>query len=138
VSSTSASSAIGTSATSVLTLSGCVLRAGRAYSIENVGGVFGDADGRYADFALFKTSTAGTQIGAYYRTRAGGPGAQMNCYGKIYMRRSAGTDLTMNLVLSIVANAGTVTHDAAANRPRALVVTDVGPQASWSFAFDVT
>jgi hypothetical protein len=138
VSSTSASSAIGTTATAVLTLSGCVLRAGRAYSIENIGGVFGDATGRLADFSLWKTSTAGTQIGAYYRSYAGGGGLQTTCYGKIYMRRSAASDITFNLVLAMASNTGTVTHDAFTNRPRALVVTDVGPQTAWSFAFDVT
>lgn len=135
-SSTSASSAIATSATAVLTLSGCVLRAGRAYSIENIGGTFGSTTNT-ADFSLWKTSTAGTQIGAFYRTQTFG-GPQMNCYGKIYMRRSAATDLTLNLVLAVTASTGTVVHDAFANRPRALVVTDVGPQTAWSFAFDVT
>lgn len=138
VSSTSQSSAIGTTVTAVLTLSGCVLRAGRAYSVENIGGVFGDATGRLADFSLWKTSTATTQIGAFYRSYAGIGGNQTTCYGKIYMRRSAATDLTFNLVLAVAANTGTVTHDAFTNRPRALVVTDVGPQASWPFAFDVT
>lgn len=136
-SSTSASSAIGTTTTAVLTLTGCVLRAGRAYSAENVGGVFSDAAGRFADFSLWKTSTAGTQIGAFYRTRCEGA-PQMNCYGKIYLRRTAVTDLTIDLVLAVNASAGTVTHDAFTNRPRCLVVTDVGPSDAWPFAFDVT
>lgn len=139
-SSFTASASIGTSATAVLTLTSCILGAGRAYSVENIGGVLADVEGRYADFALFKTSTAGTQIGAFYRTRSGGPGQQTNCYGKVYIRNSTAANLTFDLVLSMVANAGTVVHDASSinNRPRALVVSDVGPATGWSFAFAVT
>lgn len=133
------SSAIGTTITAVLTIASCVFRAGRAYSVENVGGVFADTTGRYADFALFKTSTAGTQLAAFYRTPAvGANGTQTNCYGKVYLRRTAATDLTITLVLTMVANAGTVVHDAAATRPRSLVVTDIGPAANWPMGFDVT
>lgn len=140
VSSFSQSSAVGTTTTAVLTLTGCVLTAGRAYSVENIGGVFSDAAGRFADFSLFKTSTAGTQIGAMYRTRCEGA-PQMNCYGKVYLRNSGASNLTFDLVLAVTASAGTVTHDASntvGNRPRALVVTDVGPASNWSFAFAVT
>ena len=138
VASTSASSAIGTSATAVLTLTNCVFSAGRAYSIECIGGAYGDVDGRFADISLFKTSTAGTQYGAFYRTRCGINVKQTNCYGKIYVRRSAGTDLTTDIVLSFASDAGTVVHDAFSNRPRALVVRDVGTAAAYSWAFDVT
>lgn len=137
VSSASASAAIGTTNTAVLTLTSCVFRAGRAYMVENIGGVLSDAAGRFADFSLFKTSTAGTQWGAFYRTTCQGA-FQVNGYGKIYLQRSAGTDLTADLVLTLQANAGTVTHDAAAARPRALVVTDVGPATGYTYAFDVT
>ncbi|MEU7876006.1 hypothetical protein [Dactylosporangium sp. NPDC049140] len=49
-SSLSSSSAIATTATAVLTPSNCVFSAGRAYSVENLGGIFGDAAGRLADF----------------------------------------------------------------------------------------
>jgi hypothetical protein len=140
VSSFTTSSNIGTSVTAVLTLTGCVLGAGRAYSVENIGGVYSDASGRLADFSLWKTSTSGTQIGALYRTRCEGA-PQMNCYGKVYLRNSGTSPLTFDLVLAVVASAGTVTHDASAlvgNRPRALVVTDVGPASAWTFAFAVT
>jgi hypothetical protein len=137
--STSPSSAIGTTITAVLTLTNCVFSAGRAYSVENIGGCFADVQGRYADFAVFKTSTAGTQYGAFYRTpQVGNNGKQTNCYGKLYLRRSASTDLTTTIVLTVVADAGTVTHDAASTRPRALVVTDVGPASVFPSAFDVT
>ena len=131
-----ASSAIGTTNTAILTLTNCLFQAGRAYSVECIGGVFGDADGRMADFGFFKTSTAGTQYGAFYRTRA--LIFQTNCYGKIYVIRSAGTDLTTDVVLTVNSNAGTVTHDAASYRPRALVVRDVGTAAQYSSFFAVT
>lgn len=132
------SAAIGTTPTIVLTISGCVLEAGRAYQIENIGGTFGDVAGRLADYSVWKNGTGGTQIGAFYRTNVGGPGAQTNSYGEIYVRRTAITAITFDMGLSVVASAGTVTHDAAANRPRSLVVQDVGDAALYPFAFDVT
>jgi hypothetical protein len=135
-SSFSASSAIGASPTAVLTIPNCVLQAKTAYSIENIGGVFGSVTNT-ADFSLWKTSTAGTQIGAFYRTQTFGA-AQMNCYGKIYMRNDTAVDLTFDLVLAVAANTGTVTHDAFTNRPRALVVTNVGTSSQFAFAFSVT
>jgi len=129
---------VGTSIGAALTLTNCVFTAGRAYSVENIGGVHADALDRYADFGVFKTSVAGTQYGAFYRTRCNIVGNQVNCYGRIYLRRSAGTDLTTDIVLSLVASAGTVTHDGTSSFPRALVVRDVGTAAQYSWAFDVT
>lgn len=138
-SSISSSAAIGTTATTVLTLTSCLFQAGRAYSIENVGLVFGDAAGRLADFSVFKTSTAGTQYVAFGRSWAGVGGQQTTCYSRAYLRRSAGTDLTTDIVLSVASTStGTVQHDAASTRPRALIVRDVGTAASYSYAFDVT
>jgi hypothetical protein len=135
----SPSSSVGTTPTAILTIASCVLTAGRAYSAENVGGVYADADGRYADFSLWKTSTSGTQLGAFYRTRCSTVGKQVNCYGKLYIARTAATDLTITLVLSVASDAGTVIHDAGAGiRPRSLVVTDVGPAANWPQAIVVT
>jgi hypothetical protein len=138
-SSFSASSAVGTSATAVLTIPGCVLQAKTAYSVENIGGVFGSTT-NFADFSLFKTNTAGTQIAALYRTPCFGA-PQMNCYGKVYLRNDTTTDITFDLVLAVTASTGTVTHDASSmvgNRPRALVVTNIGTSTEYSFAFAVT
>lgn len=137
VSSPSASANIATSATAILTLTNCLFKAGRAYRIENIGGMLSDAAGRYGDFSLFKTSTAGTQYGAFYRTRGEGA-SQMNAYGSFVLRRSATTDLTVDLVLAVTASAGTVAQDAAANRPRTLLVTEIGPASLYAFAVDVT
>jgi hypothetical protein len=134
----SASSAIGTGVTGILTITSALLRSGRAYSVENIGAAFGDVDGRRADFGLWTPNTSGTLIGAFYRTYCGGPGVQSNAFGKFYLKRTAATDFTGDLVLAMNSNAGTVTHDAAANRPRALVVSDVGPAANYPLAFDVT
>lgn len=133
------SSSIGTTVTAVLTLTSCVLTTGRAYSVENVGGVVADVDGRKADFSLFKTSAAGTQIGAFYRTTGiGAAGFQTNCYGKVYIRNNTAANITFDLVLTVAANTGTVQHYAAASYPRSLVVTDVGAATDWPLAFAVT
>jgi len=131
------SSSIGTSITAVLTLSGCVLGAGRAYSIENIGGSVGSSGGVLANYSLWKTVVSTPpQIGAFYRTRTETLG--VNHYGKIYMRNTASTPLTVTLVLGLDTNTGTCVSDADTIRPRALVVTDVGPAASWPFAPNVT
>lgn len=133
-----ASAAVGTGITGILTIPSCLLKAGRAFSVENIGGAFGDISGRYADFGLWTPNTSGTQIGAFYRTNVGGPGLQTNIFGKIYLKRTAATDFTGDVVLAINSNTGTVVHDAAANRPRDLVIADVGPAANYPLAFDVT
>lgn len=134
--STSASSAIGTSVTSVLSISNVVFKAGRAYSVENVGGAFGSVANE-ADFSLWKNSTAGTQVGAFYRTRCAT--LQTNAYGLVYLRNTAGTDVTFTaLVLAVAASTGTVTHDAATNRPRQLIVRDVGLASAYANAYVVT
>jgi hypothetical protein len=136
--STSPSGAIGTTVTVVLTLTNCLFQAGRAYSIENIGGAYADAIDRFADFSVFKTNAAGTQYGAFYRTRCNIVGIQVNAYGKIYVVRSAGTDLTTDICLTVAANAGTVVHYAAATFPRGLVVRDVGTAAAYAGVFAVT
>lgn len=137
-SSISTTAAIGGTPTTVLTLTSCLFQAGRAYSVENIGLVFGDVSGRLADFSVYKTSTAGTQYVAFGRSYAGIGGQQTNCYGRAYVRRSAGTDLTTDIVLSVSTSAGTVQHDAVSTRPRALIVRDVGTAAAYAYAFDVT
>lgn len=134
---TSSSAAIGTTATAVLTITNCVLKAGYAYLVKHIGGVLGSTT-LEADFSLWKTSTAGTQIGAFYRTPAVAGGAIRNCHGEAILRRSAGTDITFDMVLAVASSTGTVTHEAAANRPRSLVVTPIGLASVWTFAFDVT
>jgi hypothetical protein len=138
VSSTSNSSDIGTTTTAILTLSNCVFKAGCAYKISMTGLVHSDAAGRLADFSVYKTNTSGTQYVAFGRTRAEGAGTPMRCGGFDFVRRSAGTDLTTDIVLAVTASAGTVTHEGAATRPRALIVQYVGPATAWSYALDVT
>jgi hypothetical protein len=131
------SSAIST-ITAVLTLPSCTFKAGRAYRIEIVGGIFADATGRLGDFGLFKNTTGGTQIGALYRYYAGASGAQTMANGFLYVKNATGADVVMDLLLTLTASAGTVTHDAAATRPRALIVVDVGTATQWAYAFGVT
>lgn len=138
VASNSPSSAIGTSATAVLTLPNCLFQQGRAYSLEVIGGLYGDVDGRLCDISVFKTSVAGTQYAAFYRKRCSTVGKQVDAYSQVYVKHT-GADLTTDIVLSIAADAGTVTMDAGAgSRPRALVVRDVGTAAQYAYCFDVT
>jgi hypothetical protein len=135
--STSGSSAIGTSATSILSIGTCTFKAGRAYSVENIGGVLGSTANE-ADFSIWKNGTAGTQIGAFYRTPT--PGAsQRNCYGRTYLINTAVTDVVFTtLNLAVAASTGTVTHDAFSNRPRGFVVRDVGLASAYAGSFVVT
>jgi hypothetical protein len=100
--------------------------------------VFADVDGRRADFGLWTPNTAGTLIGAFYRTYCGGAGLQSNAFGKLYLKRTAAQDYVGDLVLAMNSNAGTVTSDAAANRPRSIVLRDEGPAANFPLAFDLT
>lgn len=127
-----------TALTAVLTLPSCVFSAGRAYSVEVIGGLYSDADGRYADMSVFKTNTSGTQYLAFYRKRLTPAPKQVDAYTLGYVRRSAGTDLTTDIVLAVTPDAGNIVFDAAASRPRALVVRDVGTAAQYAWAFDVS
>lgn len=134
----SPSASIGTSQAIILTLTNCLFQTGRAYSIECVGGLYGDVAGRLADLGVYKTNLAGTQYGAINRVYAGGLNKQTNAYARFYVIRSAGTDLTTDIVLGMVADAGAVIFDAGSFRPRALVVRDVGSAASYAGFFAVT
>lgn len=133
-----ASAAISTAITGILTITNALIKAGRAYSFENIGGTFGDATGRLADFGVWTPNTSGTQIGAFYRTNVGGPGLQTNTFGKFYLKRTSAIDYTGDIVLAINSNTGTVVHDAAANRPRSIVIKDEGPAANFPLAYDLT
>lgn len=138
VASNSPSAGIGTTTTAVLTLTNCVFQQGRAYSIEVIGGLYADVDGRLADISVFKTNTSGTQYAAFYRKRCSTIGKQVDAYSQVYVKHT-GTDLTTDIVLTLTADAGTITMDAGAGaRPRALVVRDVGLASAYSWCFDVT
>jgi hypothetical protein len=130
-----ASSAIGTSATAVLTLSNCVFKAGYAYDVFHISLTLGSTTNE-ADYSLHKNAV-GTQIGAFGRTPTPG-GLQRNSQGFTILRRTAATDLTIDLVLAVAASTGTVTQDAFTNRPRALVVRPCGAASDYPYAFDVT
>jgi hypothetical protein len=136
--STSSSSAAGASATSLLSISNPVFKAGRAYSVENIGGALGSTT-LEADFSLWKNGTAGTQIGAFYRTPCVAGGAVRNCYGKIYVINTSGSDVTYTTInLAVAASTGTVTHEAASNRPRQFIIRDVGLASAYANAFVLT
>jgi hypothetical protein len=130
----SPSSSIGTGGGAVLTLTGCVLKSGYAYDVILIGGV-GGSTANEADFGLHKNAI-GTQIGAFYRTPTPGA-AQRNATGFMIIRRTALTDLTLDLIVSVTASTGTVAHDAASVRPRSLVVRPCGAASDYPYAYDV-
>ena len=133
------SASISSTQTIIATLPNCLFQTGRAYSIECIGGIYGDAAYRLADLGVYKTNLAGTQYGAFNRVITGAVNQQANAYSKVYVIRSAGTDLTTDIVLGMVASGGgAVLFDAGSVRPRALVVRDVGTAASYAGFFAVT
>lgn len=139
--STSNSSAINTTETVVLTATNVVFRAGVAYEAHVHCGLFGDAVGRLASVRLRKTNAAGADWGEYYRMETKGisgatavPGG-----GMLYLVRTAATDLTATVVVTLQASAGTVTMLASAATPRRLVIVPVGDATDFAnFGVDVT
>lgn len=136
ISSTTSSGSISTIA-AILTIPSCVFKAGYAYSVKHMGGLLGSTT-LEADVSFWKTSTAGTQIGASYRYPAVAGGAIRNCDGEITLRNATGADVTFDLVLAVSASTGTVTHEAAANRPRVLRVMPIGLASVHTYALAVT
>lgn len=133
-----ASSSVGTSATAVLTISNVVFKAGRAYRVEAIGGYLGSTT-LECDVSLWKNGTGGTQVGALYRTPCAAGGAVRNGYGATILRNTATSDVTFtSFALALASSTGTVTHEAATNRPRQFIVTDCGLASAYSNAFVVT
>jgi hypothetical protein len=136
--STSSSSAVGTTVTAVLSISNVTFKAGRAYSVENIGGALGSTT-LEADFSFWKNGTSGTQMGSFYRTPCVAGGAIRNCYGKIYVANTSASDVVWtSAALAVATSTGTVTHEAAANRPRQLIIRSVGLASAYANAYVVT
>ncbi|OJF15383.1 hypothetical protein [Couchioplanes caeruleus] len=116
-----------------------VLRARTAYRVELGGGVLSSAPGILADLRLARAAADGRPeqaLAEFYRYRAEG-GSVVNIDGIRYIRRSAGTDLSVTVQLTLQAASGSVTHVAAAGRPRYLMITACGEAAAFPHATDM-
>lgn len=118
---------VGTTETLSLTVAGVTFRAGWAYEVQIRGSVYGTAAVQ-ALFRLRKTNLAGADWGEYGRVRAEGTSAGLSAsaLGSIVLVRSATTDLTADVALTIVATSGTVNVFASATSPRYVVVRPCG------------
>ncbi|WP_157743888.1 hypothetical protein [Micromonospora zamorensis] len=127
VRSTASQTGVGTTETLSLTVPSVTFKAGWAYEVQIRGLVYGTAAAQ-ALFRVRKTNVAGTDWGEFGRVRcestSAGTSAMAN--GSIVLLRSATTDLTAAVALTIVASSGTVNVFANAASPRYVVVRPCG------------
>lgn len=136
---TESSSPAVTAATVVLSAP-VLLRARTAYRVELGGGASSSAAGVLADFRLRRAATAGQPaqpLAEFYRYRTEG-GMVINIEGTRYIRRTAATELSTTVELTLETGTGTVTHWAAPGRPRFLQLTACGEAARYPHATTVT
>lgn len=127
VASTAPQTGVGTTETVSLTVSGVTFKAGWAYEVQMRGLVYGTAAVQ-ALFRVRKTNASGTDWGEYGRVTCVGTsaGTSIMANGAIVLVRSASTDLTADVALTVVASSGTVNVFASATSPRYLVVRPCG------------
>jgi hypothetical protein len=133
------SSTSGTAATVVLSAA-VTLRARTAYRVELGGGVNSSAVGLLADFRIRRAASTGQPaqpLGEFYRFRTEGAPV-MNIDGVRYIRRTAPTNLTTQIELTLGTASGTVAHIGAPDRPRFLQLTACGEAAKYPHAVAVT
>ncbi|MFF0469325.1 hypothetical protein ACFYPX_18075 [Micromonospora zamorensis] len=125
--STAAQTGVGTTETVSLTVPGVMFKAGWAYEVQMRTAVYGTAAVQ-ALFRVRKTNAAGTDWGEYGRVTCVGTSAGVSAManGSIVLLRSASTDLTADVALTIVASSGTVNAFASATSPRYVVVRPCG------------
>ena len=140
VGATTASSNFTTSDATVLQIDDVVFRAGLAYRIEFYGG-WNDASGTPTLFnpKIKKTNSSGTLWIDYgWRSMLNGV-AQIPGVGAVgIVRRTAGTDLTADVVLTAVTNTGTANMFANTTLVRWMEINPIGPAAKYVNAFEVT
>lgn len=132
--STSDSAAIGAEAVS-LTLSNVAFRDGRAYRGRFGHRITTSLGTNTAQWSIRKDNAAGTQ---YMQGGAFGPSGTaqpINAQGEFYLRRNGGSgDVTITIVLTWVASAGTMVHKGSAVSPRYLILEEVGSYADYTIA----
>jgi hypothetical protein len=116
-----------------LTVSSMVFKAGLAYRAHLRAAVYGTA-GAQVLFRLRKTNAAGANWGEYGRIRCEGTsaadGAMAN--GSIILLRSAGSDLTVDVALTVVTDTGTGNVFADAASPRSLTIEPIGLASTYT------
>lgn len=120
---TTSSAAIGTTATTVLSLP-FTLKAWTAYRVTLGSGVTASTAGALADLRLRQGGTTPKAVTEFLRFRA--ETAVTNADSVRYVRRHAATDLSVTLEVTLAASTGTVTHWGSAATPRFLQLDRVG------------
>jgi hypothetical protein len=115
----------------VLALPNMDYRAGRAYEVRHVGGASGSVNNSRAIWRLRKTNLAGQQLALFFRTdlQASGVIYDHNHRGRYFTVGAA--DVNANLIWTLTAEIGNVTHSVIANVPRACEIHDVGRAADY-------
>ncbi|MEU1761666.1 hypothetical protein [Micromonospora sp. NPDC005652] len=117
-----------------LTIPNMVFRAERAYRAHIRTSVYGAA-GEQAFFRLRKTNTSGDDWGEFARVTTGGTvtGFAAMANGTIILVRSASTDLTATVVLTVSSRSGgQINLFASAATPRYLVIEPIGSAADYA------
>lgn len=110
----------------VLTLPATDYLADRAYEVKTYGGAQGNVANCRVFWRLRKTNVAGAQVCLYYRTDLAALGAAYDMGHTARVFTIGGTDVTAALVLTLIAEVGTVTHMVNAGSHRAVEIWDVG------------
>lgn len=141
ISATSASSNFTTADATVFQIDDVVFRAGRAYRVEFYGG-WNDVPVSAPTLVnpkIKKTSSAGTLwIDFGWLPMVNGVANISGAGATGFLRRTAGTDLTADIVLTAITNAGTANMFANSTLLRWLEIREIGSAAKYLNAFDVT
>lgn len=116
-----------------LTIASFTFRAGFAYRAVFRAGVASTTAGLYLNYRVRKTNAAGTDYGEFFRTPniTGNPVA--SALGTIYLLRTAGTDLTTDVCLTVQPGSATaITNYANASSPRFLIIEPAGFASSYA------
>ena len=117
----------------VLTVTGMTFKAGWAYRAYMRTLVYGSAAAILVNFRLRQASVAGADYGEYGRVETKGNSASFAVIanGSVVLTRSAGTDLTTDVLLTAVASTGTASLFASAASPRYLCIEPIGPASEY-------
>lgn len=116
-----------------LTVSGMTFKAGWAYRAYLRTLVYGSAAGILVHFRLRQSNLSGADYGEYGRVETKGTAASfaVMANASLVLTRSAGTDLTTDVALTVTANSGTATLFASSASPRYLCIEPIGPATEY-------
>jgi hypothetical protein len=129
------------SETASLTISNMVFKSGWAYRATMRGLIYASSSSATIHFRLRKTTSGGDDYGEFGRIPVAGTttSAAAMANGSIFLYRSAGSDLTVDVVLTVAASTGTGNVFATSASPRFLVIEPCGPASDYSgVGVDVT